>query len=303
MIVATDAEGGLAVGRPLAGRPLAIPLPALATLAALALLVGASLAAGWLSPVDPLAQDFGASLRPPAWARTGSLDHPLGTDRLGRDVAANVLYGLRVSFLVGAVSVAISLVLGVAVGLVSGYAGQRLDALLMRAADVQLALPPILIALAVVALFGPGLWRLIVLIGLINWAVYARTVRGGVLTVREREYVEAARALGAPVWVILGRHVLPNVLTATVVVAAVELPRVMLLESTLSFLGLGVPVMIPSLGAAIARGYQVLFSGHWWVSVFPGLALMVVVVCVNLLGDFLRDLTDPRWQPGRRGGR
>jgi peptide/nickel transport system permease protein len=260
----------------------------------LALLLGASLAAPWLTPTDPLAQDFSASLRPPAWLARGSLEHPLGTDRLGRDVAVNVLYGLRVSLLVGAAAVAISLVLGVAIGLVSGYAGGRLDALLMRAADVQLALPPILIALAVVAFFGAGLWRLVVLIGVINWAVYARTVRGGVLSVREREYVEAARALGAPVPTILVRHVLPNVLAATVVVAAVELPRVMLLEATLSFLGLGVPPTVPSLGAAVARGYQVLFAGHWWVSVFPGLALMAVVVCVNVLGDRLRDVTDPR---------
>lgn len=267
---------------------------ALATLLALAALLGLSLAAPWLSPADPLAQDFAASLRPPAWG-----DHPLGTDRLGRDVLANVLYGLRVSLLVGSAAVAISLVLGVAVGLVSGYAGGRTDALLMRAADVQLSLPPILIALAVVALFGAGLWRLVLLIGVINWAVYARTVRGSVLAVREREFVEAARALGVAAPAVLARHVLPNVLTATVVVAAVELPRVMLLEATLSFLGLGVPAQIPSLGAAVARGYQVLFAGHWWVSVFPGLALMAVVVCVNLLGDWLRDATDPRWSARR----
>jgi peptide/nickel transport system permease protein len=272
---------------------------ALVTAIVLALLLGASLAAPWLSHVDPLAQDFSASLRPPAWGADGSLAHPLGTDRLGRDVLANVLYGLRVSILVGTAAVAISLVLGVTLGLVSGYAGGRVDAALMRAADVQLSLPPILIALAVVALFGAGLWRLVALIGVINWAVYARTVRGSVLAVREQEFVEAARALGVAAPAILARHVLPNVLAATVVVAAVELPRVMLLEATLSFLGLGVPVRIPSLGAAISRGYQVLFAGHWWVSVFPGLALMAVVVCVNLLGDWLRDLTDPRWSPRR----
>lgn len=272
---------------------------ALITLLVLTLLLGASLAAPWLSRVDPLAQDFGASLRPPAFGAGGSLDHPLGTDRLGRDVLANVLYGLRVSLLVGTAAVLISLSLGVTLGLVAGYAGGRVDALLMRAADVQLSLPPILIALAVVALFGSGLWRLVLLIGVINWAVYARTVRGSVLAVREREFVEAARALGVAAPAILGRHVLPNVLTATVVVAAVELPRVMLLEATLSFLGLGVPPQVPSLGAAVARGYQVLFAGHWWVSVFPGLALMAVVVCVNLLGDWLRDVTDPRWSPRR----
>ncbi len=301
MRAAADAETGTLPTVLAAPVPLraALPLPAAATASVLALLVAAALAAPWLAPADPLAQDFGASLRPPAWVTGGSLDHPLGTDRLGRDVAANVVYGLRVSLLVGAGAVAISLLLGVAAGLVAGYAGGRLDACLMRAADVQLALPPILVALAVVALFGPGLWRLIALIGFINWAVYARTVRGSVLAVREREFVEAARALGAPLRTVLLRHVLPNVLAATVVVAAVELPRVMLLEATLSFLGLGVPPTVPSLGAAVARGYQVLLSGHWWVSVFPGLGLMAVVVCVNLLGDWLRDVTDPRWQPGR----
>lgn len=272
---------------------------ALVTTVVLALLLGASLAAPWLTSVDPLAQDFGASLLPPAWSEAGSLAHPLGTDRLGRDVFANVLHGLRVSLLVGATSVAISLALGVTLGLISGYAGGRVDAALMRAADVQLSLPPILIALAIVALFGSGLWRLVILIGVINWAVYARTVRGSVLAVREREFVEAARALGVAAPAILARHVLPNVLTATVVVAAVELPRVMLLEATLSFLGLGVPPQVPSLGTAVARGYQVLFAGHWWVSVFPGLALMAVVVCVNLLGDWLRDATDPRWSSRR----
>lgn len=156
-----------------------------------------------------------------------------------------------------------------------------------------------LVAPAVVALFGPGLRRLIVLIGLINRAVRVRTVRGSVPAVREREFVEAARAPGAPLAAILLRGVLPDVLAATVAVAAVELPRVVRLEATLSFLGLGVPATIPLLGAAVARGYLVLLSGHWWVSVFPGLALMAAVVCVNLLGDRVSPVTDPRWQPGR----
>ena len=247
--------------------------------------------APWIAPWDPQAQDLSRRLLAPAWFGG---PHPLGTDAVGRDLLSNILHGLRISMILGVLSLAISVALGVAAGVVGGFYRGRIDAVLMRAVDMQLSLPFLLVALAAAAIWGRGLYKLILVIGVIGWAEFARTVRGSTLGVREKEFVEAARALGAVDRRIMLRHILPNVLTPVIVLASVALPRVIVTEATLSFLGLGMPLTTPSLGLLIDGGYKYLFSGAWWPSIMPGLALMALVMGINLVGDWLRDALDPR---------
>ena len=228
----------------------------------------------------------------------------LGTDGQGRDVLSAILYGARVSLLVGFASVLFSVVLGVSLGLVSGYVGGRADALIMRIADIQLSLPAILIALLVFGvargLIQPAYHEeaaiavLIVAIGLSNWAQYARTVRGSTLVERNKDYVLAARVMGRPVTAIMREHVLPNVVGPVLVIATINLALAIIEEATLSFLGVGVPPTQPSLGTLIRLGQQFLFSGEWWILLFPALALVLLALSINLLGDWLRDALNPR---------
>ncbi len=265
-----------------------------AALLVLFLLLVCAVFAHWISPVDPLSQTLTARLRPPIWQERGLSPFYLGTDRLGRDVLSNIIYGLRISLLVGFVSVGISLVIGLALGLTAGYKRGFWESFIMRAVDVQLSLPLIMIALCFMVMFGQGLWKMIIVLAITGWAEYARTVRGTVLSIREKEYVEAAHALGFGPWTIMVKYLLINAITPVLILSAVQVPRVIILEATLSFLGVGVPVTTPSIGMAIARGYQVLFSGSWWASIFPGLALMLLVACINIFADWLRDALEPR---------
>lgn len=266
-------------------------LTAVAGTVLLAAMTAAALLAPAISPWDPQAQDLSRRLVAPTWL---SGPHPLGTDAVGRDLLSNILFGLRVSLLFGLLTIAISVALGVAAGVTGGYYRGWIDGLFMRAADMQLSLPFLLVALALAAIWGRGLFKLIVVIGVIGWAEFARTVRGSTLAIRETEFVEAARALGAADRRIMARHILPNVLTPLIVLASVAMPRVIVAEATLSFLGVGVPLTTPSLGLLIDGGYKYLFSGAWWPSIMPGVALMVLVVGINLVGDWLRDALDPR---------
>lgn len=267
----------------------------------LLLLVLAAIFAPLIAPHDPQQQDLMMRLTPPAWVQGGSWDYPLGTDGLGRDVASNMIYGLRVSLLAGIVSVAISVTLGGVAGLVAGAAGDGwFDAILMRLVDIQLSIPVVLIALAVLALTGRGLGKVILVIGLVGWAQYARLVRASVLAERQKDYVLAARLLGASRVRVIFLHLLPNVLGPLFVQVSVDIPRAVELEASLSFLGLGVAVTTPSLGLRIAQGYQYLFSGAWWPSVLPGLALVLLVLCENLIGDWVRDVLDPHYRRRRR---
>jgi peptide/nickel transport system permease protein len=266
----------------------------LITLGLLILLVVCAVFADWIAPVDPLEQALQARLRPPVWEERGMHPYYLGTDRLGRDVLSNIIFGLRVSLLIGFVSVGISMVIGLTLGLIAGYARGFWESVIMRAVDVQLSLPLIMVALCFMVMFGQGLWKMIVVLAITGWAEYARTVRGTVLSIREKEYVEAARALGFGPWTIMVKYLLINAITPVLILSAVQVPRVIMLEATLSFLGVGVPVTTPSIGLAIARGYQVLFSGSWWASIFPGLALMLLVACINIFADWLRDALEPR---------
>ncbi len=266
----------------------------LGALGMLFFLLACAIFAYWVAPVDPLEQTLRARLKPPIWDERGMSPYYLGTDRLGRDVLSNIIYGLRISLLVGFISVGISLVMGLTLGLTAGYKRGFWETIIMRAVDVQLSLPLIMIALCFMVIFGQGLGKMIIVLAITGWAEYARTVRGTVLSIREKEYVESAHALGFGPWTIMVKYLLINAITPVLILSSVQVPRVIMLEATLSFLGLGVPVTTPSIGLAIARGYQVLFSGSWWASIFPGLALMLLVACINIFADWLRDALEPR---------
>lgn len=261
----------------------------------LLLLIAAAVFAPFLSTQDPSAQNLLRRFTEPAWL-SGEWDNLFGTDHVGRDLFSNILYGLRVSLLVGFLAVGISVLLGAPFGLLSGYFGGRFETIVMRLVDIQLALPTILIALGVLAILGPGLWKVILVIGIVGWAEYARLTRAAVLAEREKDYVSGARALGSSSGRIVFRHILPNVVSVVLVQISVHMPQAIILEATLSFLGLGVGTGTPSLGLMVSRGYEFLYSGVWWVSILPGLALMLLILSVNLLGDWLRDALDPSQQ-------
>jgi peptide/nickel transport system permease protein len=287
-VAATAASEWLALARRLARRRTAL-FGAIVVV----LVLATALAAPWLSPFDPIAQDIGHRLKSPGWRDAAGRLHPLGTDHLGRDLLARVIFGAQPALLVASAAVLISGVLGMAAGLLGGYFGGRVDDVLMRLADVQLAFPFILLAIAVIGVLGPSLPTIIVVIGVSSWVVYARVVRGVVLTLREREFVQAARALGGGDARIVMRHILPNAFAPWLVVATLDMARVIVIESALSFLGLGVQPPTPTWGGMLADG-RVYITTAWWLATFPGLAILVTVLGIQLFGDGLRDTLDPR---------
>jgi peptide/nickel transport system permease protein len=256
------------------------------------------------NPFDLATINLLDALKPPAWNADGQAIFPLGTDSQGRDLLSAMMYGTRVSLMIGMASVALSMLVGIVLGLVAGYAGGRIDAFIMRVADVQLSFPAILIALLIDGVARAVVPRelhehiaipvLVGAIALAGWPQYARTVRGSTLVEKNREYVQAARVIGISSPVIMFRHVLPNVMGPVLVLATVHLATAIITEATLSFLGVGVPPTEPSLGTLIRIGNDFLFSGEWWITIFPGLALVLLVLSVNLLGDWLRDALNPR---------
>jgi len=266
---------------------------ALFGLAVVLLVVVGAIVAPLISPFDPLEQDLAQRLRAPGWQDASGRVHALGTDHLGRDILARIIYGSRIALLVGCAAVAISGALGMVIGLVSGYFGGWVDDVFMRLADIQLAFPFILLAIAVIGVLGPSLWNIIIVIGVSSWVIYARVVRGEVLSLREREFVQAAIALGSRDGRVLFRHVLPNAFTPWLVVATLDMARVIVVESALSFLGLGVQPPTPTWGGMLAYG-RVYLSTAWWLATFPGLAILITVLGINLFGDGLRDTLDPR---------
>lgn len=280
---------------------------AIASLAVFALCVVGALLAPWIAPHNPFdlkTLNLSDSLLPPWWVEGGKGGFALGTDDQGRDVLSAIMFGARISLLVGLASVAFAMLLGVTLGLVAGYAGGNVDAFIMRVADVQLSFPAILIALLIDGVIRVSLPRdahdqlaayvLVLAIGLSNWVQYARTVRGSTMVEKGKEYVQAARVIGVPPLGIMGRHLLPNVLGPVLVLATINIATAILTEATLSFLGVGVPPTEPSLGTLIRIGNEFLFSGEWWITIFPGVALVVMVLSINLLGDWLRDALNPR---------
>ena len=258
------------------------------------LVVLTAAAAPLISPFDPVEQDLGdLRLKAPGFRDATGRVRLLGTDHLGRDLLARVIYGARPALMVGFAAVVISGVIGMVAGLVSGYFGGKVDDALMRLADIQLAFPFILLAIAVIGVLGPSLKTIIAVIGVSSWVVYARIVRSAVLSLREREFVQAALALGSGDGRVLVRHILPNALTPWLVVATLDMARVIVIESALSFLGLGVQPPTPTWGGMLADG-RVYISTAWWLATFPGLAILVTVLGINLFGDGLRDTLDPR---------
>ncbi len=270
---------------------------AVAGLVATVLLVAAAVLAPVIAPQDPydLAEiDFLDGELPPMSTGGAGQTYWLGTDAQGRDMLSAILYGLRASFAVAFSASALALAAGTTLGLVAAYAGGRLDAAIMRLAEIQMSFPAILLALMLLAIFGRGIDKTIIALALVQWAFYARTVRGAAIAERTKEYVLACRLLQLPRWRILVLHLLPNVLPPLLVIASVQLASAITLEATLSFLGLGLPLTEPSLGLLIANGFDHILSGQGWISVYPGLALLFVIVSVNLLADRLREMSNPR---------
>jgi peptide/nickel transport system permease protein len=269
--------------------------------------VGAAVFAPWLAPHNPFdlrTLNLNDALLPPSFSPGGRAGYLLGTDDQGRDVFSAIMYGARVSLLVGLASVALAMLLGVSLGLLAGYVGGKFDAVIMRIADVQLSFPAILIALLIDGVFRAVLPRdshgevallvIVLAIGFSNWVQYARTVRGSTMVEKNKEYIQAARVIGVSPLTIMRRHLLPNVLGPVLVLATINIATAILTEATLSFLGVGVPPTQPSLGTLIRIGNDFLFSGEWWITIFPGAALVVMVLSINLLGDWLRDALNPR---------
>jgi peptide/nickel transport system permease protein len=259
----------------------------------LGVIVLMALLAPAVAPRNPLAQHLDRRAGAPTLSLQGPGPSPLGTDQLGRDILSRVVFGSRISLLVGAAAVTLGGSVGVTLGVVAGYLRGWSDRTIMRLADIQLAFPFILLAIAILAVVGPGVQNLIIVLALSGWVTYARVVRSEVLSVRERDYVQAARAVGLHDGRIMLRHILPNVAAPIVVVASLELARVVVLEAALSFLGLGVQPPTPSWGRMLADGRDFLATA-WWISTFPGLAIMTLVLGANLVGDWLRDYLDPR---------
>jgi peptide/nickel transport system permease protein len=272
---------------------------ALFGLAVFVVIVLAALFAPWIAPQNPydLAQlDIMDGRLPPGSVGASGMVHWLGTDDQGRDMLSGILYGLRISLMVGAGSALVAALVGASLGMLAAYAGGRTDTLIMRLVDLQLSFPAILAALMILAFLGKGILNVVIALVVVEWAYYARTVRGSALVERRREYIEAAQCLALPTGRIIFRHLLPNVLPPLIVVGTMQVARAIALEATLSFLGLGVPITEPSLGLLIANGYEYMLSGKYWISFYPGIALLLTIVSINLVGDQLRDVINPRLQ-------
>jgi peptide/nickel transport system permease protein len=271
---------------------------ALVGLGIVAIVALLAILAPWIAPQNPydLAQldIMDGRLPPGSKSADGAITFWLGTDDQGRDMLSGIIYGLRISLGVGIGSAIVAGVIGTALGLVAAYIGGKLETAIMRLVDLQLSFPAILVALMILAFIGKGVLNVVLALVIVEWARYARTARAAALVERRREYIEAAECLALPRWRLLFRHLLPNCMPPLIVIGAIQVARAILLEATLSFLGLGVPITEPSLGLLIADGYQYMLSGKYWISFYPGVALLVTIIGVNLMGDQLRDVLNPR---------
>lgn len=259
----------------------------------LIIVIVSGLLAPWIAPHDPTVPSFRNRFAPPAWMEGGSWEHPLGTDQLGRDVLSRIIWGARASLKVGAVVIFFATIVGVFMGLISGYYGGWVDVVIQRFSDILLAFPYLVLAIALMAVMGPGFGNLILALVYKEWVTPARIVRGEVLAAKSAEYVEAARAVGAGDRHIMWREILPNTLSSVIVVATLRVAWVILMEASLSYLGLGVQPPEPAWGSMIAQGREYIFSS-WWLAAFPGVAILITVLGINLLGEGLRDALDPR---------
>jgi peptide/nickel transport system permease protein len=250
--------------------------------------------ANQLAPYDPEIGSLAARFKPPFWQNGGSAKYLLGTDQLGRDVLSRLIFGARVSMVVGITAVIVAGSLGTLLGILSGYLGGWVDQVIMRITDTWLALPALTFAIFLAAIVGPSMWNIVIILGLTYWTRYARVVRAEVLSLREREFVRLAIVAGCSKWTIMSRHILPNVANSAVVLASLMLGVVIITEATLSFLGVGVPPPQPAWGLMLSDGKQGMMVGYWWLTVFPGCCIMLMVLSANLLGDWLRVKLDPQ---------
>jgi peptide/nickel transport system permease protein len=284
---------------------------AMGSFVVLAIFLILAITAPWISPMNPydaFSIDIMNSEIPPMWMADGSSEFPLGTDNMGRDMLSTMFYGLRTSIIIGLGAVVIQGFIGVVLGLMAGYMGGKTDAIIMRIADIQFSFPYLMMAILMSAIFqvvfGLGSFErlavplLTLIIGLSNWPMFARTIRASVMGEKNKEYVEAARVIGLPRWSIMFRHILPNSLTSVMVISTIQVANAVMSEAALSFLGLGMPVSRPSLGSLIRAGQEYFFSGSWWITIFPGLWLVLFVLVINLLGDWLRDVLNPKLYKG-----
>ena len=285
----TPAPSGLQLAvRDLMRRP-----PALFGFLCITFVIVWALVPGWFSPMDPYTQDLDMTLKPPGFTTPAGFTYWVGSDELGRDMLSRIIWGARVSLIVGFVAVLLSGMIGMTLGLVSGYYGGLVDTIISRIVDIALSVPFILLAMSIIAILGPSLQNVILAMAVRTWIVYARPIRGAILSAKEFEYVVGAKASGCRTPRILVRHLLPNVLSTAIVIATLYLGRMIIIEASLSFLGVGVPPPTPSWGGMLADGRSFLDTA-WWLALFPGLALMFTVLGVNLLGDWIRDALDPR---------
>lgn len=267
-------------------------IPVFSALVVLVLIASAVLAP-WISPHDPGFQNFIVSLQPPVWQTDGSWSHVLGTDNLGRDILSRLIWGARLSLTIAVFAIILAGSIGIILGLLAGYAGGLVDSLIMRVVDAFLAMPFILMALAIVAALGPNTVNIIIVMAITNWPRYARLVRGEVLSIKHSDFVLLARVAGLPAWKIALKHVLPNITNSILVLATLDIGRVIILESSLSFLGVGIQPPDVSWGLMLSDGRSYM-GVAWWLTVMAGVAILISVLCVNVLGDWLRDKLDPR---------
>lgn len=287
-VPAAPAAGSSRVWRKLARNPAA-----LTGVVILLAVLGAAVFANYVSPHDPARQSLIRRFTPPLWVQGGNAAFPLGTDQVGRDILSRIIYGARVSLIVGVAAVAVSLTVGVSLGLLSGFLGGRVDTAVMTVVDVTLSFPQLLLALAFVAALGPSLVTIIVVLGLTGWERYTRVVRAEVLALREKDFVEAARAIGVGPARMLLRHLLPNTFSSIIVMSTLQVAQAILQEAALSFLGVGTGSAYPTWGQMISLGRDFV-TVAWWLPTFPGLAILLTVLAINLVGDRLRDALDPR---------
>lgn len=284
---------------------------AMASFIVLVIFIILALTAPWIAPMNPYDAnniDIMNSEIPPSWNEQGMKQFPLGTDNMGRDMLSTMLYGLRTSIIIGIGAVSLQAFIGILMGLSAGYLGGKVDSILMRIADIQFSFPYLMVAILVSAIFqmafGIGRYEelavplLVIIIGFAEWPMYARTIRASVMGEKSKEYVEAAKVIGLSRPVIMIRHVLPNSLTSLLVISTIQVANAVMSEAALSFLGLGMPVTRPSLGSLIRSGFDYIFSGSWWITIFPGIWLVVFVLVINLLGDWLRDVLNPKLYKG-----
>jgi ABC-type dipeptide/oligopeptide/nickel transport system permease subunit len=282
----------LSEGRRLWRKFLRNPIGVAGGVILLTVLMGAVFA-DYLAPHEPNRQRLIARFKPPFWAEGGSMTYPLGTDNVGRDIWSRIIHGSRISLIVGVCAVGVSMLIGVTLGLVSGFWGGRMDSVIMALVDIMLAFPQLILAFAMVAVIGPGIGNIILVLGITGWERYARVVRGEVLSLREREFVQAARAVGVANLKIAFGHIMPNTFSSVIVMATLQTAQAILAEAALSFLGLGTGRTYPSWGQMISLGRDYIGIA-WWLSTFPGLAILLTVLAINLVGDRIRDMFDPR---------